>query len=140
MFTVDVKQQIKSTLLLVSGLSSSDISRIRLYLDRIVEIGGFSGLLVIICFFVLVKSWDINKSSRFIVLAFVTALLMSLIGYPLRVKFLIRICDALSNKLSVLHIRLNRRTCLYLVSDVWDERSYNVDRGRSLWVSCISLC
>ena len=69
----------------------SVFSRIRLYLDRIVVIGGFSGLLVIIkgmiCFFVLVKSWDINKSSRFIVLAYVTALLMSLIGYPLRVKF-----------------------------------------------------
>ena len=94
-------------LLSVIGLSSSDISRIRLYLDRIVAIGGFSGLLVItkgmICFFMLVKSWDINKSSWFIVLAFVTALLMSFIGYPLRVKFLIRVCDALSNKLSVLH-------------------------------------
>ena len=76
-------------------------------------IDGFSGLLVItkgmICFFVLVKSWDINKSSWFIVLAFVTALLMSLIGYPLRVKYFIRVCDALSNKLSVLHIRRNRR-------------------------------
>ena len=33
-------------LLSVIGLSSSDISRIRLYLDRIVAIGGFSGLLV----------------------------------------------------------------------------------------------
>ena len=100
-------------LLSVIGLSSSDVSRIHLYLDRIVAIGGCSGLLVIIkgmiCFFVLVKSWDINKSSRFIVLAFVTALFMSLIGYPLRVKFLIRVCDALSNKLSVLHIRRNRR-------------------------------
>ena len=77
-------------------------------------IGGFSGLLVtiksMICFFVLVKSWDINKLSRFFVLAFVTALLMSLIGYPLRVKFLIRVCDALSNKLSVLHISRNRRS------------------------------
>ena len=31
-------------LLSVIGLSSSDISRIRLYLDRIVVIGGFSGL------------------------------------------------------------------------------------------------
>ena len=57
----------------------------------------------------LVKSWDINKSSQFIVLAFATALLMSLIGYPLRVKFLIRVCDALANKLSVLHIHRNQR-------------------------------
>lgn len=85
-------------LLSVIGLSSSEISRIRLYLDRMVAIGGLSGLLVImkgmICFFVPVKSCDCNKSSRFIVLAFVTALLMSLIGYPLRVKFLIRVCDA----------------------------------------------
>ena len=59
-----------------------------------------------ICIFALVKSWDINKSSRFIVLAFATALLMSLIRYPLRVKFLIRVCDALSNKLSSFKIVL----------------------------------
>ena len=82
-------------LLSVVGLSSSDISSIRLYLDRILVIGGLKGLWVMmkgmICFFALAEFCGFSRSSRFIVLAFATELLMSLIGYPLMAKLLIKV-------------------------------------------------
>ena len=67
-------------LLSVTDLSSSDISSILLYLDKILVIGGLKGVWVMmkgrICFFALAESCGFSRSSRFIVMAFATELLM----------------------------------------------------------------
>ena len=104
-------------LLSVTGLSSSEISSIRRYLDKILLIGGLKGLWVMmkamICFFLAFAFCGCNRSSRRINLALSTALLISLTGYPLRAKSVIKVCEAFSNRLSVLQNRVYRRAWLY---------------------------